>query len=94
MIPGLCALLSILYVSFFIAEVTSKCDRVPAFVNTLDLGETLDYKRQYLVDYVINSRAGFYMFEIRITSEMVVKAAYIGVVVAAAFTTSRISVNE
>ena len=63
LLPGVFALLAIVYVSFFVAEVTSKYDRVPAFINTLDLGEMLDYRRQYLVDYVINSRAGFYMFE-------------------------------
>lgn len=91
MAPAVLALLSVSYVSFFIAEVTSKCDRVPAFVNTLDLGEALDYNRQYLVDYVINSRAGFYMFEIRITSEMVVKAVYVGFVIATAFISSRLS---
>jgi len=91
LIPGVSSLLCMVYVSLHVASVTSQCDRVPAFINTLDLGETLDYRRMYLVDYVLNSRAGFYMFEVRITSEMVLKAAYVGAMIAAAFITSRMS---
>jgi len=89
MIPGSLALLTIFWVSTFIGEVTSKCDRVSVFVNMNESNENLDGRRQYLVTYITNSRAGFYMFDVRITAEMVVKSAYVGAVVTGAFTTAR-----
>jgi len=57
--------------------VTDKCARVPALVNSLVFGVDMDLQRQYVVDYILRSDAGFYVFELRLTSAMVLKFAYV-----------------
>jgi hypothetical protein len=93
MLPGAFTLFALLWVSLFIGGVTSKCDRVPSFINMMHFGENFDHRRQYVVDYIINSRAGFYMFDVRVTGELVVKCAYVFCVLAAAFVTRMLSAN-
>mmetsp|Transcript_13944 Transcript_13944/g.42951 ORF Transcript_13944/g.42951 Transcript_13944/m.42951 type:complete len:614 (+) Transcript_13944:3-1844(+) len=60
------------------AEVTSRCARAPAFINSLDIsGLAVDIRRQYMVDYVVNSDAGFYVNEAKLTGHIVMKLAYL-----------------
>jgi hypothetical protein len=75
------------------ASVTDKCARVPPLINSVgDDSEECDEEllpdqaiehsnlqlsRQYAVQYIINSAAGFYVFDVRLTSAMVVKVMYV-----------------
>lgn len=65
---------------FIAAEVTEKCNRVPALLNSVMCGsgdmEQHD-QRNCLVNYVTHSAAGFYMKEVRLTSSMALKLTYI-----------------
>lgn len=59
------------------ASVTDHCERLPSFVNSLGFGRQLDQDRLYLVEYMFYSQAGFYIFEVRVTRDMVLKAFYV-----------------
>eukprot|EP00928_Gymnodinium_smaydae_P038761 TRINITY_DN26654_c0_g1_i1.p1 TRINITY_DN26654_c0_g1~~TRINITY_DN26654_c0_g1_i1.p1 ORF type:complete len:768 (+),score=126.72 TRINITY_DN26654_c0_g1_i1:77-2380(+) len=59
------------------AAVTEKCSRVPALINSLNFESCpLHPERQYLVQYVEHSAAGFYINGVRLTGFMVLKVAY------------------
>mmetsp|Transcript_80250 Transcript_80250/g.221916 ORF Transcript_80250/g.221916 Transcript_80250/m.221916 type:complete len:832 (+) Transcript_80250:25-2520(+) len=66
--------LSVARILFKAAEVTEMCTRMPAFINTL--GDDIDHQRQYLIQYVANSAAGFYVGEVRLTTAMALKIMY------------------
>lgn len=56
------------------SNVSEACDRVPQLINATDLNENdLDPDRMYLVDYIAASAAGFYVFDIRVTSGMILR---------------------
>lgn len=61
------------------AAVTEKCCRVPSLVNSLDnaTGDDLDHSRQYIVQYIKHSDAGFYVKGVRLTAYMVIKLSYV-----------------
>lgn len=59
------------------STVTDHCERLPSFVNSLSFGETCSQDRMYLVEYILHSKAGFYVFEVRLTSGIVLKAFYV-----------------
>lgn len=59
------------------AYVTDHCERVPAFINSLSFGRKLDPDRMYMVWYIKHSQAGFYMFDVLLTSGLVLKSFYI-----------------
>jgi len=69
------------------AAVTDKCARVPALINSLFFGNHLDFERQYVIDYVTNSAAGFYIYEVRITQTMVAEVAYVFIAIVVALVT-------
>jgi hypothetical protein len=81
-LPGALIVMIVIRVIFCVGAVTDKCTRVPALVNSLDVGTILDRDRLYVVDYISHSQAGFYMFEVRVTSAVVLKLFYISIVVA------------
>lgn len=58
----------------FGAAVTEKCSRVPAMINTMTFGDT---ERQSMVQYVMNSAAGLYIKEVRLTASVVMKLTYV-----------------
>jgi len=64
-------------VFFTAAAVTKKCARVPSLINACDFGVPFDEKRQYVVQYVEQSAAGFYVTDIRLTAAMTVKFSYV-----------------
>lgn len=76
-IPASLVLISVARISFRAGAVTYKCDRVPALINALDFGKDIDHERQYVINYILHSMAGFYVFEVRVTAEMVLKFAYV-----------------
>jgi len=72
-----------LYCQYRAAAVTEKCSRAPALVNSLVVDEVaMDCKRQYLVQYIVQSAAGFYTKGVRLTAFMVLKFAYLATVFA------------
>jgi len=61
------------------ASVTEKCFRVPPMVNSvlLEPDKYIDENRQYLVTFVANSHAGFYVKGIRFTFAMLARFCYL-----------------
>jgi hypothetical protein len=72
-----------LYCLFKAAEVTGKCRKLPTLVNSLirTPEETINLERQYMVDFIVQSEAGFYVFGMRLTVFMVFKCSYVLVLV-------------
>lgn len=77
LVPWSLVMLGISRVFFKAAEVTSRSGRVPSLINGCNFGHNFDRHRQYVVEYIVNSAAGFYMFEVRLTSTMTLKFAYV-----------------
>merc|ERR1711972_231564 len=60
------------------AAVTEKCSRMPSLVNSLTVeGRNIDRDRQYVVEFIANSTAGFYVKGVRLTAFMVMKLSYL-----------------
>jgi len=55
------------------AALTEKCRVIPAFVNQIPTEDPLDEERQYLVRYVADSSAGFFVKDLKLTREMFLK---------------------
>jgi len=62
---------------FRAAKVTDQCARVPPLVNSLCFAEGKDGEGRAMVDYIVNSGAGFYVFEVRLTSTLALKYLYL-----------------
>jgi len=68
----------VLFTVFQAAAVTEKCSRVPAMVNSWTFEECqMDHGRQYVVQYIMHSAAGFYVKGVRLSAFMALKLAYI-----------------
>lgn len=80
LVPAFLVMLSVSRIFFKAAEVTDRCMRVPSLINACMFGPDIDAERQYVVDYIRNSDAGFYMFEFRLTSNMTLKFGYLCIV--------------
>lgn len=76
-LPALVVAMAVFRTSIWAAAVTDKCLRVPMLVNSVSVGIDLDPDRLYVVQYIEHSQAGFYLFELRLTSETVLKTAYV-----------------
>lgn len=83
--PGAGLFLVITWAFFRAAQVSDKCARLPSIINSLDFGKALDTDRQYVVEYMKNSAAGFYVFEVQITSPLALKLVYVSCAVVFAF---------
>lgn len=55
------------------AALTEKCKFIPGFVNQIPTEEPIDLDKQFLVNFVLNSNAGFYVRGVRLSQEMFVK---------------------
>jgi len=72
------------------ASVTDKCSKVAPLVNsvTFEEDDQIHYERQYLVSYIIQSDAGFYVKGSRFTVAMLMKCCYVfGTIICAMGTT-------
>lgn len=88
LIPHAMLGLGVFRIFFAAAKVTEKCERVPSLINSCTFSDDeLDEDRQYVVEYVVNSAAGFHIFEIRLTSAMTVKVAYLFAIASFTLTT-------
>lgn len=75
LIPAAVLTLGIARIFYSAASVTEKCAHVPSLINAF--GSDLDLDRQYIVQYIIQSAAGFHVFEVRLTSAMALNVAYL-----------------
>lgn len=53
--------------------ITEKCRIVPAFVNQIPAGRRINMERSYLVQFITDSSAGFFVREVKLTREMLLK---------------------
>mmetsp|Transcript_69441 Transcript_69441/g.201547 ORF Transcript_69441/g.201547 Transcript_69441/m.201547 type:complete len:626 (+) Transcript_69441:121-1998(+) len=77
LIPGFVLMCSILYAMLRAAVVSDKCARIPSLINAVPFGQGTVEERQFTVDYVASSGAGFYIFDTRLTAAMVIKVTYV-----------------
>eukprot|EP00928_Gymnodinium_smaydae_P059738 TRINITY_DN4314_c0_g6_i1.p1 TRINITY_DN4314_c0_g6~~TRINITY_DN4314_c0_g6_i1.p1 ORF type:complete len:853 (-),score=109.22 TRINITY_DN4314_c0_g6_i1:105-2663(-) len=75
--PVLILALASLHLFFKAAAVTEKCTRVPSLLNSIQVSDPIDSDRQYVVHYIQNSAAGFYVKDVRLTAVMAMKTTYI-----------------
>lgn len=69
----------VIFITFKSASVTEKCRRVPALVNSWTFQNSLkvDQGRQYVVEYIEHSAAGFYIRGMRLSTIMALKLCYL-----------------
>jgi len=89
--PSIVAL-GVVHMAMTAAMITDKCLRVPALVNAVSFGPGTDLQRQQVVDYVVSSSAGFYIFSTRLTTVTILKFAYGWSVVAVGIVTKVVAV--
>lgn len=67
------------------AALTEKCRAIPSFVNQIPT-KLIDRERQYLVRFIEDSSAGFFVRNVKLTQEMVMKQVYVvGALLSATF---------
>ncbi|CAE7253789.1 unnamed protein product [Symbiodinium natans] len=62
-----------LRVFYHASSLTEKCAHIPAFVNQIPTGSSIDLDRQYLVRFISDSSPGFVVKDLRISRSMFVK---------------------
>jgi len=73
-------------------NITEICTRMPPVTNSVEVtfDNAVNYERQYLVNFIKNSEAGFYVKGTRLTAFLLLNYCYIlGAVVCALFTTGQ-----
>lgn len=81
--PGLLVAVAIFRICIYAGILTDKCTRLPILISGLGLknkngeGLNLNWERLYAVSFISTNQAGFFIFEVRVTSAMVCKAAYL-----------------
>jgi len=81
LIPGALILLGVVRLGVCAAVVTAKCDQAPSILNSLSLGPGTNRAKQRVVQHILNSSAGFYVFGVRLTTGIVLRFLYFGGVV-------------
>jgi len=74
--PGILLLLGIMRMQFCAASVSDKCTRVASLINFMSFGEGTERERALLVEYIVQSVAGFYVFEVRFTTAIALNIVY------------------
>lgn len=54
-------------------NISEKCRIIPAFVNQIPAGSRINMERSYLVQFITDSSAGFFVREVKLTREMLLK---------------------
>jgi len=83
-LPGGLLIACVAHAFLHAAAVTDRCTRVPPLVNSFSV---LPEERQRIVEYVVNSGAGFHMFDCRLSMALALKCAHFMGVVAFGLTT-------
>lgn len=81
-VPGGLLLLGLTRIFYSAAAITDKCAHVPSLINSLHFGEDVDFQRQYVVQYIIQSDAGFRVLGVPMNSAVTLKLAYFCVIAA------------
>lgn len=55
------------------AALTEKCNMIPSFVNKIPSQETMSQDKSFLVNFIQNSNAGFFVGNVKLTQETFVK---------------------
>lgn len=55
------------------AALTEKCNMIPSFVNKISSQETMSQDKSFLVNFIQNSNAGFFVGNVKLTQETFVK---------------------
>jgi len=78
------------------ASVTDKCSKVAPLVNsvTLEEDQEIDHERQYVVAYIIQSDAGFYVKGSRFTAAMLFKSCYLFGTIICGLVTTMLSIGD
>jgi hypothetical protein len=76
-VPGGLVLLGLSRIFYCAAAITDKCAQVPSLVNSLYFGQDVDIQRQYVVQFIMQSGAGFYVLGVRMDSAVTLKLAYV-----------------
>lgn len=64
-----------------ITMINTKCQRLPALVNSLNFGLEIDYDRWCVAAHIAGCDAGFFVYNIRLAPVSVLKFAYISLAV-------------
>lgn len=75
LVPGFLIVCFITNALFQAAAVTDRCCAVPALINSLVID--LDIQRQYVVQYILHSDAGFHVLGVRVNTALALKIVYI-----------------
>lgn len=78
LIPGVLCEVVLLYLLIRAGRVSDLCARVPMLVNSVNA--ELEIKRMYVVDYIVHSESGFYIFEVRLSTSALLKLFYVAFV--------------
>jgi len=95
MCPGLLVALAIFSICIYAGVLTDRCTRLPILISGLGLknkngeGLNLNWERLYAVSFISTNQAGFFVCEVRVTSAMVCKTAYVVGAVAFALVSSQ-----
>lgn len=93
LVPGLLTIFGILQHFFQAALVTDKCVRIPSLINSLSFGPGTDRVKQHTVEYIMNSAAGFYVCDVRLTTATALKVMYMWSVIAFTMGTKVLAIN-
>lgn len=74
-VPAVLCIIVLLRLSMCAAFVSDLCKRVPMLVNSSNA--EFDLKRMYLVEYIVHCETGFYIFEVRLSSALLLKVFYV-----------------
>jgi len=76
-LASLLPLLALVLFSFWrAAAVTETCTKVPPLINSHVSESGVDSECQYVVRYIMDSAAGFYVFDVHVTTARVLKLMY------------------
>jgi len=90
--PALVIALSAFLLLLKAGSITEICTRMPPVTNSIEVtaDNAVNYERQYLVNFIKNSEAGFYVKGTRLTAFLVLNYCYIlGAIICALFTTGQ-----
>lgn len=80
---------------FRAAAITEMCNRVPALINSWSRTEHLiDHEKQYIVQYIMHSAAGFYVKGVRLNATWALKLLYLFGVLLFSLLTQSVLKNE
>jgi len=75
-LPALFIVAGVLRLCLVAASITEKCNRVPSLVNALSFGAGTERMQQHIVEYIVRSNAGFYVADVKLSAELILRFSY------------------